>query len=92
MFIVRWASGVTTIRQRPVGGPSVAGGAAEGDAGGAQVVGEHGAELVVADPADVGGPSAEAGHAGDRVGGRPSGGLDALRPWRRRGPRPARCR
>ena len=73
---------------RPVGGRR----AVEGHAGGPEVVGEHGAELVVADPPDVGGPAPEAGDAGDGVGGRAARHLDAGGPSPRRAPRPARCR
>ncbi len=40
------------------------------------VVGEHRTELIVEDLADVGGLPAEAGDAGNGVGGRPPGGLD----------------
>ena len=46
------------------------------DAGGADVVTEHGAELVVGHPADERGRTAERGDADERVGGRSTRDLD----------------
>ena len=73
--MVRSASAVTTIMQRPVGSPSVAAGRREVDAELLQIVGEHRAEHVVAHPADVGGPTTEGRDARQRVGRRPAGHL-----------------
>ena len=84
VFIVRWASGVTTIMQRPVGTSSVAEALLEGDADGAEVVAEHLAQARRPHLADVGGAAAEAGDAGHRVGRRAAGQLDAGAAWRRR--------
>ena len=61
--MVRWASGVTTMRQRPVGTPDRAGAFSNVHADGAEVVAEDVAELVGGHLADVGGAPAEAGHA-----------------------------
>ena len=58
VFIVRCASGVTTISELAVGGPSSAGATEKSTPDGAEVVHEHGAELVVADLADERGASA----------------------------------
>ena len=85
VFMVRWASGVTTMRHRPVGGPSAAGGCVELDAGGADVVartrpraGRRATRPMYA------ARTAERRDADQGVGGRPSGHLDAPGPWRRR--------
>src|SRR3546814_14161154 len=48
----------------------------EGDPDRPQVVGEDGAQLIVADLADIGSPAAQRGDARDGVGGRPAGHLD----------------
>ena len=73
--MVRSPSGVTRIRHTAVGRPPVAGAGLEGDAGGADVVPEHLAELVVGDAADEGALAAERGEPGDRVGRRAAGTL-----------------
>ena len=67
VFIVRWASGVTKITQRAVGGPERLA-CSEGDAGGADVVGEDLAQLVVAHAADIGGLPPKRGDGRDGVG------------------------
>src|SRR5690606_24960233 len=59
------------------GGPVGGGLGPEHHAGGAQAVGEHGAELNVEDPADGCRLAAAAGDARDGVGGGPAGHLDA---------------
>ena len=74
--MVRWPSGVTRIKR--AGGRVAAGcgrGRGEGDAGGADVVREHRAELVLRDLADEAGLAAERGDAGHRVGHRSAGDL-----------------
>jgi hypothetical protein len=65
--MVRCASGVTTIRQRAVAGPAVAKAVSKVTPGGAQVVAEHPAELVVAHLANIGALAAERGDARDGV-------------------------
>ena len=85
---MRCASGVTRTRQRAVGGPSRAG--AVSKARGPNVVAEDTAQFVVPDLADIGGAAAEAGHAGDRVGGGTARAFDArtheiVKPLRRLG-------
>ena len=87
--MVRWASGVTKIRQRAVGVAEVATGGLEGHAIGPDVVAEDAAQLVGAQLADVAGPAAERGEAGDGIGGRAAGDLDRRGPWRHRAPSPA---
>ena len=72
VLIVRFASGVTTISERPVGSPSDAGLDLEGDTRGADVVGVHLAELIGPHLADEGGAASETGDADDRVGRRSS--------------------
>ena len=74
--MVRWASGVTKMRLRAVGGPWVAWGVSIGHPGGPDIVAEHAAELVVGHLADEGGPAAQGGDPGRRIGGRAAGGLD----------------
>ena len=73
---MRWASGVTTMMQRPVGVVGVGAPGRNATPTALQVVAEHLAELVVADLADVGGPAAEAGDAAHRVGRRAAAHLD----------------
>ena len=70
MFIVRWPSGVTKIRQRAVGGSPARGGRVEVDPDRADVVREDLAELVVGDLADERALRAERGEPGQRVGRR----------------------
>ena len=78
---------VTMIMQRPVDGPSSPR-RGEGDVERLEVVVEDGPEVVVAHPADVGGPATERRDAGDRVGRRPArhlgpvghGGVQLRRP------------
>ena len=73
---MRWASGVTRIRQRAVGCALAQGLAVELDADGADVVAEHAAELVVADLADIGALAAQRGDAGHGVAGGTARHLD----------------
>ena len=54
VFIVRCASGVTRIRQRPVGGPPISGGVSNRTPSAVHVMREDLAELVVGDLADEG--------------------------------------
>ena len=75
VFIVRCASGVTRIRQRPVGGPAAIGGRLEPHAERAHVVRENRAELVVRDLPDEGGVEAQRRDAGHAVGRRPAADL-----------------
>jgi hypothetical protein len=78
VFMVRWASGVTRIRQRPVGSPPFSGGRPEFDPEGADVVGEDLAQLVGGDLADEAGPAAERRDPGHRVRRRAAAGLARL--------------
>ena len=73
--IVRCASGVTKIRLRAVGQPTHQRRRVVGDAGGADVVREDRAELIVGHLADVGRLAPERGDAGDRVPRRTAGRL-----------------
>ena len=74
--MVRSPSGVTRIMERAVGVAEVAGAMSYCTPGGAHVVAEDAAELVVADLADEGGLAAQAGDADGGVGGRAAGDLD----------------
>ena len=78
MFIVRCASGVTRIRQRPVGSAAGLGRGQELDAERADVVGEDLAELVVGDLADEAGAAAQRRDPGHRVGRRAAARLARL--------------
>ena len=75
VFIVRWASGVTRIRQRPVGGGAASGGVSNANAERAHVVRENVAELVVRDLADEGDVEAQRGRARHAVRRRPAADL-----------------
>ena len=75
MLRVRWASGVTMMRQRPVGSSPCTRRGGELHARGADVVAEHRTELVVVHPPDERGGPAERRDAHHRVGGRPAGDL-----------------
>ena len=74
--MVRSPSGVTLIRQRPVGAPPTSRSQVKVGADRLHVVGKDLAKLVVRHLADEGGAAAEAGDPGDGVAGRAAGGLD----------------
>ena len=75
VFIVRWASGVTTMMHRPVGVSACGAPGRKATPTASQVVAEHVAEVVGRHLADVGGAAAEAGDAAHRVGRRPAAHL-----------------